>query len=111
MDGSPQRVRSRYNASLNHKEDSASEEGFGDDFDDFEEGVQPGDDDDFGDFGDGVEGLSVAEEVTEPLSPAQYESEPSFVSRESSASSLNDSYLPGLSDRCFAYFVIAYSRF
>lgn len=111
MDGSPQRVHSRRSTSLNHKEDSAAEEGFGDDFDDFEEGAQPGDDDDFGDFGGGVEGLSVAEEVTEPLPPAQYDSEPSLVSRRSSVSSLNDSYLPGLSDCCFAYSVIAHSRF
>ena len=110
-DGSPQRAHSRRKSSLNHEEDSASEEGFGDDFDDFEEGAQPGDDDDddFGDFGDRVEGLSAAEGVSKPLPAAHDEPEPTFVSRRSSTSSLNHSYLQGHFVCYFAYSVIAHS--
>lgn len=89
LDGSPQRVHSRRKASSNHKEDSAFEDGFGDDFDDFEEGAQPGEDDDFGDFDDGIEGLSAGEEVSEHL--AQDGPEPAFVSRRCLISSLIDS--------------------
>ncbi len=87
-DGLPQRVHSRHEASLNHEEDSASEEGFGDDFDEFEESAQPGDDDDFGDFGDGVDGLSAAEALSKPLLAAHDEPEPNLVSRGSCISSL-----------------------
>ncbi|ERF70046.1 hypothetical protein EPUS_03598 [Endocarpon pusillum Z07020] len=78
LEGSPQRVHSRRKASLNYKEDSAFEDGFGDDFDEFEEGAQPGEDDDFGDFDDGIEGLSASEEVSEHLLPAQDGPGPAF---------------------------------
>ena len=111
LDGSPQRVQSRCKASLNQKEDSAFEDGFGDDFDDFEEGAQPGEDDDFGNFDDGIEGLSAGEEVSEPLPPAQDEPEPAFVSRRCSISSLIHSYFQGPFVCYFAYSVIAHSRF
>jgi hypothetical protein len=39
--------------------------GFGDEFDDFEEGAQAGEDDDFGDFGDDFEEVAEDEETIE----------------------------------------------
>jgi Domain of unknown function (DUF5102) len=85
LDRSSQRVPSK---SLNQDHDNAgSEEGFGDDFDDFEEGAQVGEDDDFGDFDEGFERLSAAEEVSEPRYLPQDEQPPTFVSRQCSNSS------------------------
>ena len=40
-----------------------SNNGFGDDFDDFEEGAEAGMDDDFGDFDDGFEEPAIADET------------------------------------------------
>lgn len=68
-------------------DDTGSEEGQGDDFDDFEEGAEVGADDDFGDFDDGFEESSASEAVAEPQPLLQDEHQSTFVSRQSSNSS------------------------
>jgi Domain of unknown function (DUF5102) len=85
LDRSLQRIPSK---SLNQDHDDAgSEEGFGDDFDDFEEGAQIGEVDDFGDFDESFERPSAAEEASEPRYLPQDEQPPTFVSRQCSNSS------------------------
>lgn len=79
LDRSSQRIRSARKSSSNHDDDAGSEEGFGDEFDEFEEGAQLGENDDFSDFNDGFKGPPAVEEVSEPP--------PTFVSRPCSVSS------------------------
>lgn len=63
-------------------DDAGPEDGFGDDFDDFEDGARGGEDDDFGDFDDGLEAPSTAKEPPEPPPLLQDEHQPTFVSRQ-----------------------------
>ena len=52
-------------------DDDNDENGFGDDFDDFEEGAQAGADDDFGDFDDGFQEPEAHVEESASVSTAQ----------------------------------------
>jgi Domain of unknown function (DUF5102) len=89
LDRSSQRIQLRRKSSLNRDDDADSEDGFGDEFDDFEEGAQAGEDDDFGDFDDGFEGPSEVEEVSQRPPLLQNEPQPTFVSRPCSNSSVS----------------------
>lgn len=77
-----QRVHSRRQSSLSEDGSATSEGGFGDDFDQFEEGAQLSEGDDFGDFDDGFEEPQLAEEVTEHLTTFQDEPRRTLVSRQ-----------------------------
>lgn len=85
LDRSSQRNHSRRKSSLS--DDDQEDEGFGDDFDDFEEGAQVGEDDDFGDFDDGFEEPSAVKEVSEPPAVQRDEHRTTFVSRQCSNAS------------------------
>lgn len=86
FDRSSQRNHIRRKSSLNHSGEDDSGDGFGEDFDDFEEGAQAGEDDDFGDFGDGFEEPTLDVEESEPR-PGIQEPQSDFVSRLRASSS------------------------
>lgn len=110
LDRSSLQTHTRRKSSIDHADDAGSENGFGNDFDDFEEGAQAGEDDDFGDFDDGLEEPSAIEPVSEPSPLLQDEPQPTFVSRQYLSS--GQSIVAGKYPFSFpyAYFVTAYSK-
>ena len=82
LDRSPQRIHPKHRSSVNHSDDTFSDNGVHDEFDDFEEGAEAGEGDEFGDFDDALDGSSAAGEVSEPSPLSQDAPQPSFVSRQ-----------------------------
>jgi hypothetical protein len=61
---------------------SNANRGFGDDFDDFEEGAEADGDDDFGDFDEGFEEPALVQGAQSAAQPVQEASIPLFVSSD-----------------------------
>ena len=103
-------IHARREPSIDQANDAGSENGFDNDFDDFEEGAQAAEDDEFGEFDDGFEGPSITEPVSEPSPLLQDEPRPTLVSRRCFTS--RQSIVAGkhVSSISRAYFVIAYSK-
>jgi Domain of unknown function (DUF5102) len=101
------RIHSRRNSTIDEADDAGPDNGFGNDFDDFEEGAQAGEDDEFGDFDDGFEGPSATEEASQPSPLSQDEPRPTFVSRRCFSSSQSIVAGKYQSSASHAYFVIA----